>query len=597
MMSAEWFVVLLVLAPCVRSYTEGYTELDGCNEGVIQTENFPGHYPPYATYVWNITVKAGFKVKFNFDMFCIESSPNSCSHDSVTIFYGSHVHDQPYCGDNVPPGPFISSGTNLRVEFRTNEDVSGCGFNGTYGPTVDTNPCQNEGYPTGCTCSCLPGLVGTYCELPSSPDLTLIGPATVSPGETIVLVCRWDTYYLLEPELFRLFRGSVNVLNSTNGYFYPEVTFGVRGVAVYTCTVLYDGIESGPSNSVEVKTRKSPVCDPNPCQTGGTCLARGDKDRDYYLCQCLEGLAEDTNCTIPNAPDLTLNGPSTVREGETIHLTCKWKRDNRLQADLHRLFQGQTKIAENVAGKFYVQVSFGDQRFARYTCTVICDGNESKPSAPVVVKRKSVCHPNPCENGGTCVAHDNGGGDQYRCKCVQGLTGHNCSQPKAPQLKLKHPGKKTVKQGDTIHFLCHWHSHLTPDHYRLFRNRSEVQKSKSGHFCVTLTSSDIGCIVFTCTVEINGRESVHSNGIVIIVKGRQIKKKDKSKKRHQKSHRQDKKSKSGGSRSSKERNSSPSHQDRKSPHRILMTPKSPVKVHSVKGSGHSSPKSSKSPES
>ena len=34
------------------------------------------------------------------------------------------------------------------------------------------------------------------------------------------------------------------------------------------------------------------------------------------------------------------------------------------------------------------------------------------------------CHPNPCQNGGTCTDKPNG----YYCKCAAGYTGRNCSE-------------------------------------------------------------------------------------------------------------------------------------------------------------------------
>ena len=46
------------------------------------------------------------------------------------------------------------------------------------------------------------------------------------------------------------------------------------------------------------------------------------------------------------------------------------------------------------------------------------------PTTPPTVKPKDeVCHPNPCQNGGTCRAGRSGG---YKCVCLVGFNGNHC---------------------------------------------------------------------------------------------------------------------------------------------------------------------------
>ncbi|KAL8562883.1 hypothetical protein ACOMHN_004575 [Nucella lapillus] len=133
---ARVFVGLVVGMACMRCATaeEEHHQLDGCKGGVITSTNFPNHYPPNAHHTWTITVDPGFQVRLEVKDFCIESSRFNCSHDSVRILYGDHLHDRPYCGDYIPPTPFISTGRQLSVVFKTNQNVTGRGFNATYGP-------------------------------------------------------------------------------------------------------------------------------------------------------------------------------------------------------------------------------------------------------------------------------------------------------------------------------------------------------------------------------------------------------------------------------------------------------------------------------
>ena len=46
-----------------------------------------------------------------------------------------------------------------------------------------------------------------------------------------------------------------------------------------------------------------------------------------------------------------------------------------------------------------------------------------QPTKPVTRPPDEICHPNPCQNGGTCKATRNGG---YKCICLVGYSGSHC---------------------------------------------------------------------------------------------------------------------------------------------------------------------------
>lgn len=50
-----------------------------------------------------------------------------------------------------------------------------------------------------------------------------------------------------------------------------------------------------------------------------------------------------------------------------------------------------------------------------------------QPTKPPTRPPDEICHPNPCQNGGTCKATRNGG---YRCICLVGYSGSHCQGEK-----------------------------------------------------------------------------------------------------------------------------------------------------------------------
>ena len=56
------------------------------------------------------------------------------------------------------------------------------------------------------------------------------------------------------------------------------------------------------------------------------------------------------------------------------------------------------------------------------------------PSATPPIVLTSPCHPNPCQNGGTC--HDFDAGRNYKCICPVGFEGSHCQGKKFYSCKL-----------------------------------------------------------------------------------------------------------------------------------------------------------------
>ncbi|XP_057309002.1 fibropellin-1-like isoform X3 [Hydractinia symbiolongicarpus] len=139
-------------------------------------------------------------------------------------------------------------------------------------------------------------------------------------------------------------------------------------------------------------------CIQNPCHNGGTCVDQAD---DKYKCVCKIGY-EGKNCeekeqkgaADPCSSNPCQNGATCINEGDSV--TCKCT----------------------------------DGYFGRY-----CEnGGRPVQSAPpmsaptdaMTTLKTNPCHPNPCQNGGTC--HDFDSGRNYKCICSVGFDGSHCQE-------------------------------------------------------------------------------------------------------------------------------------------------------------------------
>ncbi|KAK9890452.1 hypothetical protein WA026_010538 [Henosepilachna vigintioctopunctata] len=110
-----------VIKGCGGTFSDNYR--------MIETPNYPKDYPNNAECRWTIVVDEGFHLEFKYTgRFHLEES-NGCKNDYVEVFDWKNqkwVTFGKRCGRNVTT--YKSSGNKLLVIFRSNERISGVGF-------------------------------------------------------------------------------------------------------------------------------------------------------------------------------------------------------------------------------------------------------------------------------------------------------------------------------------------------------------------------------------------------------------------------------------------------------------------------------------
>ncbi|XP_076436185.1 uncharacterized protein LOC143275791 [Babylonia areolata] len=285
----------------VRTYQPGSVELDGCGKvpGDIIFTNTA--YLHRTLQNWTIVVGDGFSVLLEFVRFQLVHSEH-CSTMTVNIFFDDVLQDGPFCGNHIPEGPFVVSGSRLTIAFRSERYVGRhqIGFHAKYQRVSTCKGRCSQKKDDSETCQCDPECLWrkdcclhynqTCIDQPPirngiKPALKAKEPCRNQEGKTIWLqrLLTRSSYHQHHQQrhklqFFLLFSGGEIVQNSTSGVFDLIVRFGHEKVLRYTCVAVFHNHESLPSNEVHVVKR---TCREVDCHKG-TCYQRGCDVR----CRC-----------------------------------------------------------------------------------------------------------------------------------------------------------------------------------------------------------------------------------------------------------------------------------------------------------------------
>eukprot|EP00795_Rhopilema_esculentum_P000627 gene627-10322_t len=100
-------------------------------EGTIQSPSYPENYPINRHCKWEIRAKDGYKISLTMIAFDLEES-KVCnpSYDYVGIDTGSS--SEKFCGAMETPRTFESQSNRMKIEFNSDNTVSGKGFKATF---------------------------------------------------------------------------------------------------------------------------------------------------------------------------------------------------------------------------------------------------------------------------------------------------------------------------------------------------------------------------------------------------------------------------------------------------------------------------------
>ncbi|XP_075345698.1 procollagen C-endopeptidase enhancer 1 isoform X2 [Mycteria americana] len=104
-------------------------------QGSLKTPNWPEeNYPPGISCSWHIVAPPEKVIELRFGKFDVEPDAH-CRYDYVAVFEGGETDDArrvgKFCGEETP-GPILSSGHELLVQFVSDLSVTADGFTATY---------------------------------------------------------------------------------------------------------------------------------------------------------------------------------------------------------------------------------------------------------------------------------------------------------------------------------------------------------------------------------------------------------------------------------------------------------------------------------
>ncbi|XP_069655824.1 procollagen C-endopeptidase enhancer 1 isoform X1 [Haliaeetus albicilla] len=104
-------------------------------QGSLKTPNWPEeNYPPGISCSWHIVAPPEKVIELRFGKFDVEPDAH-CRYDYVAVFEGGETDDArrvgKFCGEETP-GPILSSGHELLVQFVSDLSVTADGFAATY---------------------------------------------------------------------------------------------------------------------------------------------------------------------------------------------------------------------------------------------------------------------------------------------------------------------------------------------------------------------------------------------------------------------------------------------------------------------------------
>ncbi|GAB0201173.1 procollagen C-endopeptidase enhancer 1 [Grus japonensis] len=149
-------------------------------QGSLKTPNWPEeNYPPGISCSWHIVAPPEKVIELKFGKFDVEPDAH-CRYDYVAVFEGGETDDArrvgKFCGEETP-GPILSSGHELLVQFVSDLSVTADGFAATY--TVR----NRDQAPDPGTDPANPKSKGGGKGKPLPPP----GPKTVTPAATVTV--------------------------------------------------------------------------------------------------------------------------------------------------------------------------------------------------------------------------------------------------------------------------------------------------------------------------------------------------------------------------------------------------------------------------
>uniref|UniRef100_A0A6G1RG69 Procollagen C-endopeptidase enhancer 2 n=1 Tax=Hypotaenidia okinawae TaxID=2861861 RepID=A0A6G1RG69_9GRUI len=159
-------------------------------QGSLKTPNWPEeNYPPGISCSWHIVAPPDKVIELTFGKFDVEPDAH-CRYDYVAVFEGGETDDArrvgKFCGEETP-GPILSSGSELLVQFVSDLSVTADGFAASYvvrdregtgsEPGPDPNPPKSGG-----------GAVGGKGKQPPGPKP--VPPAVPVPAAPCPQRCR-----------------------------------------------------------------------------------------------------------------------------------------------------------------------------------------------------------------------------------------------------------------------------------------------------------------------------------------------------------------------------------------------------------------------
>ncbi|KAL9961874.1 hypothetical protein ACROYT_G030906, partial [Oculina patagonica] len=274
------------------------------------------------------------------------------------------------------------------------------------------NPCKNFGkcteLPDDFECTCHTGFHGKACDLESKCEPNPCRNGGVCTENVDSYICSCAAGFMgknCEQE-----SKCLPVNPCKNGGMCTEDLSGYK----CNCKDGYNGI------NCEVR-ETSTACDSYPCRNGATCIA-DIYDPSRYSCYCASGftglscedrgfesLALSTSPCNPFNP--CLFGGHCLPDGEDYTCLCP---EGRGGSHCEHFFQ---ESSCNGCHHHAVCIS------SKCTCRqgYSGDGRICRPKI-------SQCHPNPCENGGTCRDEDAADSHQpdWWCECPKGYSGRRC---------------------------------------------------------------------------------------------------------------------------------------------------------------------------
>ena len=127
-----WYIEMCPFVPLFLDHVSSCGGARGGSSGVIQSPNYPSHYPNNRTCVWPIIVEYGRQVQLRFRDFILQSRVNT---DYVAVYDGDSQNSDmlgKYYAQGMAPKVLESSSNQMFVVFHSDGAHTYRGFHATY---------------------------------------------------------------------------------------------------------------------------------------------------------------------------------------------------------------------------------------------------------------------------------------------------------------------------------------------------------------------------------------------------------------------------------------------------------------------------------